>query len=116
MRVTSNTETTGRFSVTGAGTSARAIEKTSPSSALHDFPPQAQEAEHSTSPRVQGGLVCQYGTETFDPNWDGPRLLPTFVAQLLGQVIPERRQNVAVETAYGTARLGRTALLVDRRS
>jgi hypothetical protein len=38
------------------------------------------------------------------------------VAQLLGQVIPERRVNVSVETAYGVARLGRTALLLDRRS
>jgi hypothetical protein len=38
------------------------------------------------------------------------------VAQVLGQVMPERRLCTAVETAYGTARLGRMALLLDRRS
>lgn len=41
--------------------------------------------------------------------------MPSFVTQLLGQVMPERRETVSVETAYGTA-VPRQALLVDRKS
>jgi len=116
MRVTPSIETSGRFSASGASASARAIEKASASSALGHYPPHTAQTDDSMPPRRQAGLVCQPGTEAYDPIWDGPRLLPTFVAQLLGQVIPERRVNVSVETAYGVARLGRTALLLDRRS
>ena len=83
---------------------------------MDHYPPPAAEAEESASPRIQVGLVCRPGTEAYDPIWDGPRLLPTFVAQVLGQVMPERRLSTSVETAYGTARLGRMALLLDRRS
>lgn len=31
---------------------------------------------------------CQNGTEGFTPLWDGARLRPAFVAQLLGQLFP----------------------------
>jgi hypothetical protein len=87
---------------------------------LHQHPPQTPPAQPKSPPRIQIELVSQPGTDSFDPNWDGPRLLPTFVAQVMGQVMnqamPERRANVALETAYGSARLGRMALLVDRKS
>jgi hypothetical protein len=116
MRVSPSTEINIRSSAPGAGVTVRAIEKTSPSSGLDHYPPPAPESETSAPPRAPLGLVCQPGTETFDPIWDGPRLLPTFVAQVLGQVMPERRVSTSVETAYGTARLGRMALLLDRRS
>jgi hypothetical protein len=116
MRVTPSIETNGRFSASGAGASARAIEKASASSALDRYPPHTSEADDNTHPRIQVGLVYQPGTGPYDPIWHGPRLLPTFVAQVLGQVIPERRVNVSVETAYGVARLSRRALLLDRRS
>lgn len=116
MRVSPSTETNFRSGAPGAGLPAHAVEKASPSSALDHYPPPASEAEESATPRVQVGLVCQPGTEAYDPIWDAPRLLPTFVAQVLGQVMPERRLCTSVETAYGTARLGRMALLLDRRS
>lgn len=116
MRVSPSIETNVRSSAPGAGLAPRAIEKASPSSALDRYPPPAAEAEESARPRAPLGLVCRPGTETYDPIWDGPRLLPTFVAQVLGQVMPERRLSASVETAYGTARLGRMALLLDRRS
>jgi hypothetical protein len=116
MRVSPSTETNFRSGAPGAGVAVRAIEKASPSSALDHYPPPASEIEDSAPLRIQAGLVCQRGTEAFDPIWDGPRLLPTFVAQVLGQVMPERRLCTSVETAYGTARLGRMALLLDRRS
>jgi hypothetical protein len=50
--------------------------------------------------------------------------LPVFVAQVLGQVMPERHDHVAMaRTAYGSAAprpfgasAPKTALLVDRKS
>ena len=116
MRVNPNPEQIVRSSVKGAVALTRAIEKSSAASALHHQPPQAHQGEQKNPPRIQVELVCQDGTETFDPKWDGPRLLPTFVAQVMGQVMPERRASAHLETAYGSARLGRMALLVDRKS
>jgi hypothetical protein len=96
--------------------SSRAIEKTSASSALgRDNPNTDSEQKESPAPlRVE--LVSRDDTARFDPFWDAPRLLPTFVAQVLGQVMPDRRETVAVETAYGRAGSPRTALLLDRKS
>jgi hypothetical protein len=73
------------------------------------------QAHPKNPPRLQVELVSQGETAAFDPFWDGPRLVPSFVTQLLGQVMPERRETVSVETAYGTA-VPRQALLVDRKS
>jgi hypothetical protein len=116
MRVISQPDTLGRSLVRGAAQFSRAIEKSSPASTLHQERPQTSQGEAKHPPRIQVELVSQIGTESCDPNWGGPRLLPTFVTQVLGQVMPERRASVALETAYGTARLGRMALLVDRKS
>jgi hypothetical protein len=116
MRVSPNPEAARSSGVKPAGHLPRAIEKSSAASALHRQPPHAQDPEQKTPPRIQVELVCQDGTEAFDPKWDGPRLLPTFVAQVMGQVMPERRARAHLETAYGSARLGRMALLLDRKS
>jgi hypothetical protein len=67
-------------------------------------------------PRLQVELVCQDETRNFDPIWDAPRLLPTFVTQVMGQAMPDRRENVSVQTAYGSIRCPRMALLLDRKS
>jgi hypothetical protein len=94
----------------------RAIEKASPSSHLGGQTPDFSQTDKQTPPRLQVELVCQDETKAFDPFWDGPRLMPSFVTQLLGQAMPDRREaNVRVETAYGTA-VPRQALLVDRKS
>jgi hypothetical protein len=120
MRVNTSTEPERSGGARRAALLSRAVEKSSPSKALHQQPPQTPPAQPKNPPRIQIELVSQSGTDGFDPNWDGPRLLPTFVAQVMGQVMnqvmPERRANVALETAYGSARLGRMALLVDRKS
>ena len=117
MRVTSPSDTLGRSLVKGAAQFSRAIEKCSPASALDRQPQGTPHAEAKKPPRIQVELVCHDGTDGFDPKWDGPRLLPAFVAQVMGQVMDqERRTHVALETAYGTARLVRTALLLDRKS
>jgi hypothetical protein len=44
-------------------------------------------------PRLQVELVCQEGTRKHDPFWDAPRLLPAFVTQLLGQVLPQSAET-----------------------
>ena len=46
-----------------------------------------------SAPRLQVELVCQDETRGHDPFWDAPRLLPAFVAQVMGQVMPERREH-----------------------
>jgi hypothetical protein len=120
MRVNPSTDPVRSGLVKGGSGLILAIEKSSAASALRQQPPDAHDTEPKTPPRIQVELVCQAGTEAFDPNWDGPRLLPTYVAQVMGQVLnqmmPERRTMIALETAYGSARLGRMALLVDRKS
>ena len=97
-------------------TSPRAVEKASRSSALgREKQDSDREPEKAPLPlRVE--LVSRDDTSRRDPFWDAPRLVPTFVAQVLGQAMPERRESVSVETAYGRTASPRTALLLDRKS
>ena len=115
MQVNGPLELTARGGVKTFAAAPRAVEKSSPSNHLGGRPPGFAQAEAKSTPRLQVELVSQDGTGGFDPIWDAPRLVPSFVAQLLGQVMPDRRETVAVETAYGTA-VPRQALLVDRKS
>jgi hypothetical protein len=95
---------------------SRAVEKSSASSALNMQSGDRDHGKEKSPPHLRVELVCQSETNGFDPFWDAPRLLPVFVAQLLGQVMPERRDNTAMaHTAYGSA-APRKALLVDRKS
>ena len=70
-------------------------------------PPQAP-----PHPRVE--RVCQGETQGRDPFWDAPRLLPVFVAQLLGQAMPDREPPLP-RTAY-RYREPHIARLLDRKS
>ncbi len=95
---------------------SRAVGKSSPSSRLGDQPRDFAKPDEKSPPRLQVELVCQDETKGFDPIWDAPRLMPSFVAQVLGQIMPDRRQTDALaHTAYASA-APRRALLVDRRS
>lgn len=96
--------------------SVRTVQKTSASSALGDDKPDARHDEEKPAPQIQVERLYRDDTPPYDPFWDGPRLVPTFVAQLLGQVMPERRETTVVETAYGRAISPRKALLLDRKS
>jgi len=94
----------------------RVVEKTSSSSTLDMRNGKHEQQEEKNPPPLRVELVCQDKTDRFDPFWDAPKLLPVFVAQLLGQVMPERRDSAAMaHTAYGSA-AWRAALLVDRKS
>ena len=116
MRLSSNTDIMLRGPLRTAAAPVRTVEKACPTSPLRRRPQQGPQGEQKPLPRIQLELVSQGGTPAFDPSWDGPRLLPTFVAQLMGQLVPERHACVALETAYGSARVERMALLLDRRS
>ena len=99
----------------------RRCEKSSDASALGQEQADLNADDHKTPSPVRVELVCQDETQRFDPFWDGPRLLPAFVAQLMGQAMeramPDRRDTSAtVETAYGSLFHPRKALLLDRKS
>src|ERR1043166_6707038 len=84
---------------------ARRCEKTSSSSPLNGYRQEEDGAAESSIAVLHLERVSQDETFDFDPFWDGPRLLPTFVAQVMAQAMamPERRDGTLVlETAYAS--------------
>ncbi len=97
----------------------RRCEKTSRSSALNGYRDDEDDAIEGSAPGLARELVSQEETLGFDPFWDGPRLLPTFVAQVMAQAMarPDRRDTASVlETAYASLGFPRMALVLDRKS
>src|SRR5579872_104061 len=78
--------------------SPRAIGKVSASSTLSHQKPDSDRGHENQARPLHGECVFRDDTRPFDPFWDGPRLVPAFVAQLLGQMIPERRESAMAET------------------
>lgn len=113
MRVTGPFDSTVRGSLKAPALDARRIEKSSASSRLGDTPQDASPQKEKAPRRLQVELVSQAGTSGFDPFWDGPRLRPQFVTQLLGQVMPQKG-NLMRGNPY-EAPTPRTAMLVDRK-
>ena len=117
MRVTGPFDVNLHSGIKLLAASPRACEKSSGSSALGQQPQDFNADEQQPALPVRLELVCQDETPRFDPFWDGPRLLPVFVAQLMGQMNMDRRDaSMSVETAYGRVRDPRQALLLDRKS
>lgn len=117
MRVTGPFDSTARGSLKAPAAEARRIEKSSPSSQLGNAPRDEARPQEKAPRRLQVELVSHSGTSSFDPFWDGPRLRPQFVTQLLGQVMPQGgspHRNPAIRTPYEAPAL-RTAMLVDRK-
>ena len=100
MRVNGNIDcaSRGRLPLPGAG--ARVVEKASPASSLKREQSDADGRQHRAPPRLQVELVCQDETAGFDPFRDAPRLQPTFVAQLLGQVMAQAGADPSAQAAY----------------
>jgi hypothetical protein len=99
--------------------SPRRCEKTSSSSALNGYPQDGDDAGQSSIAVSALEFVSRDETFDFDPFWDGPRLLPTFVAQVMAQAMakPERRDGaIVLETAYASIAFPRMALVLDRKS
>jgi len=97
----------------------RRCEKTSSSSALNGYRQDGDNAAQGSITVLPLEPVSQDETFDFDPFWDGPRLLPTFVAQVMAQAmaISERRDGgTMLETAYASIAFPRMALVLDRKS
>jgi hypothetical protein len=116
MRVAGPFDSNARTALKRLAELPRRCEKPSSSSTLNREHQSFNHDDQKCASPMQIELVCQEETPRFDPFWDGPRLLPTFVAQLVGQVMVERRDSsVLVKTAYASA-APRKALLLDRKS
>ena len=117
MRVNRPFDSSGNQGSKALAVVPRRCEKTSPSSALNGKQRDARAGNHCSITAVALETVSQGETPRFDPFWDGPRLLPTFVAQVIGQAIPDRRDHaMSLQTAYGSIDCPRKALVLDRRS
>ena len=95
---------------------ARGVEKSSASSHLGAGQRDFTAPRDNCPPRLQVELVCQDDTKGFDPIWDGPRLLPSLVAQVLGQAFAHHRQGEPLAHAAYAATAPRKALLLDAKS
>ena len=119
MRIAGPFESIVRPGIKALAAMPRRCEKASDSSTLGQEQAYLNANDHKTPSPVRVEFVCQDETQTFDPFWDGPRLLPAFAAQLMGQTMamPDRRDaGATVETAYGSLLYPRKALLLDRKS
>src|ERR1700761_5763110 len=76
--------------------------KSSASSDLGQESGAFTEPEPHAPKRLTVELVSQCETSRPDPFWDGPRLKPVFVAQVIGQAMPDRTRPLP-RTAYGVA-------------
>ena len=91
----------------------RPCEKSSASSDLDRESGAFTSPEPEPPPRLTVELVSQRETPKPDPFWDGPRLKPVFVAQVIGQAMPDPARP-SPRAAYGAAE-PRMARLLDRK-
>ena len=116
MRVSGPLNPGASGSLKSSGLELRAIEKPSLSSHLNQQAQDRWKPEPKNIPSLPIEGVSHRETTAFDPLWDGPRLVPAFVTQVLAQAMPDTGEpDVTVETAYGTA-APRRSLLIDRTS
>lgn len=116
MRVNGSLDPVPHGSFRSSAVELRAIEKSSLSSHLGQQAQHGKQPDAKNVPRIQVELVSHSETTAFDPLWDGPRLVPSFVTQMLAQAMPENSEpDITVETAYGSA-APRRSLLIDRTS
>jgi hypothetical protein len=115
MRVTGPFESMVRGGSKAPSALARPVEKPNASSDLKQNTQDFTRHREKAPRRLQVELVCQDDTKAFDPFWDGPRLQPSFVTQLLGQVMPGRETMKNSAQAYGAAPVRSTGLF-DRKS
>jgi hypothetical protein len=113
MRVPTSLPAIWRESLRASAVGINAPGKSSESATSGNNRREAPHDVRKIRPRLQVELVCQEGTKAHDPFWDGPRLSPAFVTQLLGQVMtPER--NIAPHRVYDDSDTNE-ALLFDAR-
>ena len=88
-------------------------EKPCGSNDLEQRPREFTKPSPQAPPHLTVEFLCQGETQLRDPFWDGRRLLPTFVAQLLGQTMPDHTLQLS-RTAY-CREDPRIARLLDRK-
>ena len=114
MRIGGSLESNARTGVKAPAALPRRCEKTSDSSQMDQGKPNLDADRRKGQPTLRVQLVSQNNTVQPDPFWDGPRLMPSFVAQLIGQVLPDGQgANLA---SYASLAAPRMALLLDRVS
>lgn len=102
MRVTTLTPATFARASGTALEAVRPAAKASNSAHFRQERGPASGPAPKTGPCLQVELVCQQGTVCHDPFWDGPRLVPAFVTQLLGQALKDECE-AAPRQAYAAA-------------
>jgi hypothetical protein len=113
MRVQPPLPAIWRESLKASASGIHAPGKSSNSAHLGDEERGPDRQARKERPKLQVELVCQEGTKAHDPFWDGPRLKPAFVTQLLGQMMTGG-QAQAPAHAYGESQAS-AALLLDAR-
>ncbi len=113
MRVQPSLPTLWREGLKASADGVNAPGKSSDSAHLGDNGRDPPRQARKERPRLEVELVSQEGTKRHDPFWDGPRLKPAFVTQLLGQMMTGG-ETPAPARAYGENQAS-PALLLDTR-
>jgi hypothetical protein len=91
--------------------SVHAVEKISPCAGIDgEYASRREPQSWVCTPRDKRN-ASQAGTEQSDPYWDAPRLTPTFVAQVMGQVYCTNAPLPSAGAAYRAAPAPRPVLL-----
>jgi hypothetical protein len=114
MHISGPMDANARSALKALVAAPRRCEKVSDSSALGGKRPDQNGGGEQPPPRLQIQLVSQDETGAFDPFWDGPRLIPAFVAQLMGQSMMPRH-DLSAQSTYSSA-APRRAALFDHKS
>ncbi len=82
---------------------SRGPAQASPSNSLGGNGAGEDPSHAATARRRASDKLFHFGTEAHDPLWNGPRLNPAFVAQVLGQVMMEPQASTSAPAAYRRA-------------
>ncbi len=77
---------------------SRGLAESNHSSALGSEGPAEERRSPIPERRRDPGRLSQSGTPAREPLWNGPRLNSAFVAQVMGQVLMERREPHSIRT------------------
>lgn len=87
----------------GSSRSLVPVEKTSADNGLHNRSTAGERRREPSDDRISQQSLTRSGTESA-PRWHGPRLSAPFVAQILGQVLPQSGPDaLSARAAYGHA-------------
>ena len=101
-----------RANAANRGTSSvHAVEKISPRAGFDGEYCSRREPQSWICTPVAKRGSSQSDTEQSDPFWDAPRLTPTFVAQVMGQVYCTNAPLPSAGTAYRPARASNPVVL-----